>query len=223
MSKSLLAISASPPAFPLTRVVSFKLRGYAFGLSITERQRQVKHELTVEEKKQQKRYGHHYGPKRDLVPTGELRLRVTGPGDNTSHAQFQDGKKRKIEDAIGDLAGEVVLRADRHLRYEAERAERKMKEIELAKQRREEEECRRVEKASRDQLFELSGRWHSKERLEAFLAECRRRVDAEELSDEEADLLRRWLAWASDVSGGLDPFGESVASLPRFTHGEHVR
>lgn len=212
------------------RCVAFELRGFEFGIGISERNRQVKHELTKEEQDRKRRTGHYWGPKHDLLPTGDLRLRATYTSSRSHFFQVQDGKTRRLEDRIGDFAAEIVRRADDGLKRAAKRAaeqvraaERAQREREEAERRRLEEERRRAEQARREALIDLSERWHLHQRLEEFLAECRRQAGRDLSARPESNIMERWFAWAADVAAAVDPLGRGVGRLPEVTHPSHAQ
>ena len=193
-----------------TKVPSFVLRDERFTIELTEKRRQVPHELTDDENELLKEWGSGWGiPKFDFVPSGVLHLSIshvelyTGYGWNDTPTRPLE---RQIPKAIGKLPWLVDL-ADRtriqRAQEEIDRAER----ARLAEERRarEADEARRRWVAER-QIEELNGqaeRWGAAERLRSF-ADAAERRGVCPVGDCD---LASWLTWARSYADRVDPLG----------------
>lgn len=153
----------------------------------------------------------------DMRPTGQLRL-LLYEDDRYRRRGWGDGKKRRLENHLGELifALEDSARRSRERREEWARQERERAEAE--RRAREAEECRRQEKARVDVLFHEVTAWVDARSLRQYLAEVRAQAGGSLATDSD---LQNWLAWATAIADRMDPLPRRRPRAPGAQAGQH--
>lgn len=174
-------------------------------IRIDERQSQIDHVLTEEEKLRRKKGQYVYLPRWDHVPTGELRLHVTPPHARYTKRTWKDGKRIRIENQINAV---LIGMFEEALKLKAEREQRRLDEI----ARRREEELRwqlsQRRSANAELIHELeaqAGAWMRARLLRAYLRALKRTPGADGLQAKRRNEWIDFFAWADHYIDQLDP------------------
>lgn len=155
-------------------------------------------------------YPHHH--QTGLVSTGFLRVRfdtyVGGrqrdwiEAPNKKVAALLPAIVRAIIEAGPTLAEEAREAEERHRRYQQEQAER------YERQRLQEIDDKRW-----GRFQKRAERWEERDRLLLFVAELRRRLEAEGEATVEGRTLTEWIGWAEERAEARDPFRQGLRGL----------
>jgi hypothetical protein len=147
-----------------------------------------------------------------LVSTGFLRVRFdTYVGGR--QRDWIETPKRKVAALLSEiveaiiaagpvLAEEAREREEQHRRYQQEQAER------YERQRLQEIDDKRWSRFQK-----RADRWEERDRLLGFIAELRRRLEAEGDATVEGRPLSGWIVWAEERAEALDPFRQGLRGL----------
>ncbi len=173
----------------------------SFRVSILERQRQVDHVKTKEEKERELRYGSSWAPKYDQKPAGTLTLEFLDLRYSRSYGRWSDGKG-SLESRLGEIALGVGD-AFRELALErARRAEEaRLQQLEARRRAREQEWLHYEERLKAD-LDEMVSRWEHARRIRAFLDAAAPAIIA---CAEDRVAAQAWLVWARNHASRVDP------------------
>ncbi len=172
---------------------------------IDERNRQVDHELTEEEKARQRRGQWIHPPRWDYVPTGELRIHLLHADSTYVHHTWKDTARRKLEDHVNPI---LLGFFDEALKIKAKREERRQEE--LRARREEEKRLRLSQRRSTNaklvtELEAQAGAWMRAKILRSYLRALSRATEGkkfEVMVDRSAvDLVE----WAQRYVDQLDP------------------
>jgi len=161
----------------------------------------------------------HYHPKCQLEfsPSGRLRLRI-GNYDAWWHSgQWEDKKRRRLEDMLDDVierldgvkAAVIQQKKDEAeaavRRQEEERRRREEEERKMARQR-ELDRIRRAEQARVDQLVADAEAWDQSKKIHGYIAAWISKAEADAGTKiAEGSEAHKWLAWARAQAEKLDP------------------
>jgi hypothetical protein len=139
--------------------------------------------------------------KYDFHPSGEFVVEAGRPDYSWVHKTWKDGKRRKLEQQLGEIVGglEVLaetFRLDRIRRAEEERLRAEEARRREEERRRQEEESKRVERLRRDAAL-----WREANLVREYLSA----LDAALPNEERTPEFERWLSWAHDKAQQLDP------------------
>jgi hypothetical protein len=180
------------------------VEGEPVQITVTERQEQVPHVLTDDEKDGRRR-GYTFGIRPwDLVPTGDLRLNLTYP-DGFVFKTLSDRAKRRLEDQLPEALHAML---DHSLAMKCRREEKRLAEIaERERQRLARLAEERFTAHSRliAELERQAGTWYRARLLRRYVQTARRQlgsrtIDAK-LQQEKVDFF----SWASAYIEQLDP------------------
>jgi hypothetical protein len=180
------------------------VEGEALQITVTERQKQVPHDLTEDEKDSRRRgYNFHTRPW-DLAPTGDLRLNLTYP-DGFVFKTLSDRVKRRLEDQLPEVFHAML---DHSLAMKRRREEKRLAEIaERERQRlaRLADERREAHSKMVAELERQAGAWYRTRLLRRYVKTARRQLGSRtieaKLQHEKVDFL----LWASAYIEQLDP------------------
>jgi hypothetical protein len=193
----------------LPRFGCLEVEGELLAIRIDERRKRIDHGLTASEKARKRRGEPVYHSRWEYVPTGELRLTVTQPGHRYSSKTWKDSKRYPLENKINRILVDLL---DEALKIKADRAERRLAEIE----RRKEEERRwalsRRREANAKLIHELesqAGAWLRARTLRSYLRALRRAMADQRLEAKRGDDTVDFLEWAEHYVDQLDPLSST--------------
>lgn len=165
-------------------------------LSLHEHARQVRRELTPEEKKKP--------PYLLNIPTeyqsdGKLTIKVDRRWG--TYQRWNDRKNEPLEDRLNDVVAGIVALLESQVAEKRRRAEEERRRQEIARQK--EEESRRRERLEAD-----VHRWRKSEDIRAYLDAYEARLIEKKGSVTPDSREAEWLRWAREYAAGLDPLNK---------------
>lgn len=192
-----------------------------FKFSIREHVNQVPHVLTAEEKAREKKHGYDWFTKKvDYVPRGEFSLTVCLADDHYCSKSWKDGKRKRLEDMIGDVLEGMpwIIQRERKRRAEAARWQEEWRRKEQA--RLEEEHRQQKEQERINVLLHEVDRWRKVDGIRTYIHAVEEAM--RDLNQDSNPKVQEWLAWANRVAGQFDPiesirkqFGDARPAQPR--------
>jgi hypothetical protein len=172
---------------------------------ISESTNRREHQPTPEERARQKEHSWSRPPQWDIIPNGFLRFTLSScEYQYTSHS-WSDGKRRKLEDCLGEifLACEKTARAVKQERLDRAEAER----------RRVEEQKRRAEEAARQAeydrkakaLKELAHSWEESKLIKDFTTALQATLAQPDVPETVKEELQKIVEWGFDHADYVDP------------------
>ena len=176
------------------------LNGEQLSMRLRERLNRVPHVMTKDERLRFERHGWEPYTKYDFHPSGDLHLEVGKAGYSWVSKTWKDGKRRKLEQQLGEIVGGLEALAESERLDRIRRAEEERVRAEQAR-RLEEERRRREEDAKRfAQLRADSNHWHECREMREFLSAVELEMSARRTSE-----FDEWLDWARQKVDELDP------------------
>jgi len=192
--------------------------GERLQISLIERRKQVPHKENERARRgMSERFWISSYPKYDLVPSGRLVLRIHSVGCCGAQREWQDAKRNKLEDRVGDIiiGLDVAFRAKRAWREKRNReeAERRMRE----ERQRDRERREEYERKLGEDIEGMAARWTKACQIGEFL------MAVSEASPEEERVpeLNQWLEWASGYVRRLDPLSDPY-SVPKIVEPDRL-
>lgn len=140
---------------------------------LREKVNQHPHQMTKEERDEEKRFGHSFAPKFDYEPAGALCFYINTDYGIRCRKRWMDGKTQKLEEMLGSIVGGIVIAADRLRIARIENEERaRRREAERLRQA-ERERLWRIEKSKREALVEQAKRWAQSVQIRDFIQAVR--------------------------------------------------
>lgn len=182
-----------------------EILGEKVQFALREKVRRMEHIPTEKERRDIKRGFPHFVHRWDYTPTGKFALIIDDWGTNGQRKQWSDGRTQTVEDLLHDfLIGAVkfadVKRQKRELREEQQRQWREEQRI-----REEREQQRRAEEERLRNLELQAQQWTKSQQLRAYIQEVAKLASLRPQSDVFQPDLDRWLSWAKEHAGRLDP------------------
>lgn len=161
-----------------------------------------------------------------VTPSGRLLLSVDearckwGVRWSGLRLKWQDGKRQRLEDMIGDIVAGLDQLAS-YMKTEKENDEKRERERRAEEERKAEVERRRQAMIARiseerrrvKELREEAANWHESRTLRQYI-EAVRQSAGERGGDVSADSeTGKWLTWAAQQADRLDPLAESPPSV----------
>lgn len=147
----------------------------------------------------------HTWTQREYVFSGVLSLSLTNVYWIDVRKTWNDGKRQRIEDCLGDFVGYLPAVSEK-LRARREEEERRARERREAERRREEQEARRQAEERRvKDLLERVRRWKLSQDIRSYVDEA---VKASGHEDDD-------LSWALRYANKLDPLVKTEQSDER--------
>ncbi len=192
--------SSEPPCFGHLLV-----EAEALAFRIDERQRQLDHVVTEEERARRRRGEWVHSPRWDFEPTGELRLHMSAPDSRYSLHTWKDRAKARIEQQIPAILTRLL---DEALQMKARREEDRLAEIE--RRREEELRWRQSERRSANaklihELEAQAGAWFRARIFRVYLRALRRTLEGRTIKAALQDTSVDFVAWAEHYVDQLDP------------------
>jgi hypothetical protein len=174
-------------------------------LSVTEAIDRREHKPTREETARQETSGWWRPPRWDYTPNGLLRFTLESCEYSDLRRTWKDGKRRKLEDCVGEIfvefemTGKAVKR-ERERRAEAERlyAEQRKRDAEAAARKA---EYNRKADAAR----KLTQAWTESKLMKEFSVELQAALARTEVPDGVRQDLETMIEWTSHHADSLDP------------------
>jgi hypothetical protein len=149
----------------------------------------------------------------DLEPTGELCFEITTWISEPIRKRWRDGKRKKLEEQLGELVAGLIKAAAIEKELERIRAEKERQRQELERQRMEQERLRRIDAARWRHISELAMASRQASIVRTFLDEledrAKKMVGAVELPAE----TRNWFSWARKRADAADPVFSAADKL----------
>jgi hypothetical protein len=180
-------------------VVTLK-NGERLSMRLRERLNRVSHVMTKDERRRFERDGWEPYTKYDFHPSGELHLEVGKAGYSWVSKTWRDGKRRKLEQVLGEIVGGLEALAESNRLDRLRRAEEERVRAEEARRREEERRLREEEAKRFAQLRLDSKHWHECRELREYLSAVE-----QEMSGRQTPEFNEWLGWARQKVDELDP------------------
>lgn len=180
------------------RATLVKVMDELIGIRLEERSRQVRHNPTPAELKEEKRFFRNYRTF-DYFATGEFSLRITGA--YSDETVCKDNKKGKVEEKLNKFVIALIKRALQVKDERIRKAREEEAQHEREKRRREMDALIHKEKERVEFLKKQSDSWHESQELRAFIRAARATCPN---INPEGDFAK-WLVWASQQADRMDP------------------
>lgn len=189
-------------------------------LTLHEEYDQVPHQLTAEERREQRRMPWRTFPEFDSVRSGRLRIEVARRAWNEADS-WSDTKRSQLEKRLPKIIRDIEagFAADEEARIQAEKAAAERQ----ARWEREEQEKRdrwrqamakaRVEatqKLRKDTFVEAQQRWIAAREIREFCHDLEHALH-DEPEEARRSTLRQWIDWGRGEADAIDPIGEERA------------
>lgn len=135
--------------------------------------------------------------------TGILTLEIEG--FYGAQHQWKDGKRQRIEECLGEFIHGLRRAAENAKEVRKKQMEAQAREAEASRRRLKYQE--RVERLKRN-----AAGWEEAERIRAYLAAARRKVEERDGAVEEKSAFGRFFSWAAQYADSIDPTISPVAS-----------
>lgn len=149
----------------------------------------------------------------DLQPTGELCFEITTWISEPIRKRWREGKRKNLEEQLGDLIAGLIKAAAIVKEWERVRAEEERQRQELARQRMEQERLRRIDAARWRHVIELAMASRQASIVRGFLDELEERAKKTAGEHELAAETRDWFSWARNRADAADPVFKLAAAI----------
>lgn len=165
---------------------------------------------------------HSWGPRYDLVLSGELQLEIDSRTFRSTRI-CRDSVRKKVEDYVRELPLKMLEAIDENRRLEAQRAEEQRRRDEIQrleeeaadrKARREMKLRRRRER--REELFQTADQWRRTQNLREFIEAVRTTAIEQAEGAPLPPETTRWLEWAEKTAHRADPLKQMQRSVDRM-------
>lgn len=176
-----------------TRIVK---EGESVSISIYEKAREVKRELTDEQKKKPP---YLVNLPAQFETNGKLHVKI-----NEVYGEYRrisDRQRVPVEDRLGEILREVIGLLENRVAKKRKREQEEQQRQEAIRQR--EDERKRRQHLERDALA-----WHTSEEIRRYLDAFETRLRNIDESAPEYEELIRWLTWARNYVDSIDPLNE---------------
>lgn len=203
---------------PYNTVLTIRTDGEQIRIFIAETIQRSEHKPTKEEIEEQKRHSWHYPPRWDYNSTGQLKFTLESV-EFPIQSSWSDGKRRRLEDCLGEIIVECertapAVKKAREMRAEQERqwAEQRRKEQEAAIRRAEYE---RKAKA----IKKLSQQWQESKCTRDFANDLKLTAESCDVADSVKEELRSMIEWTIKHADYLDPLTDLNWTVREFKAG----
>jgi hypothetical protein len=149
----------------------------------------------------------------DLQPTGELCFEITTWISEPIRKRWRDGKRKNLEEQLGDLIAGLIKAAAIVKEWERVRAEEQRQRQELARQRMEQDRLRRIDAARWRHISELAMASRQASIVRTFLDELEERAKKTLGEHELPAETRDWFNWARKRADAADPVFSAADKL----------
>jgi hypothetical protein len=182
-------------------------------IRLEEKVRQRDHVLTEKDKRELKRWEHHYMPKYDFFPSGILMLRILEMEGTGVRNTWSDTGTRRLEELLNSFLAGLVTAA---FEKKARRIQREKEELEWKERQRKAEERarqRREEEVRVKNLEEQASLWMRARNIREFVSAYKEMVVKKKGAIEAGSEYEKWIVWASNQADRFDPLVESPPSI----------
>ncbi len=205
--------SIYPSRLPHQNKTSVMVEGEALEIRLEEKVTQRDHVLTEEDKKELKRWKHHYMPKYDFCPSGILLLRILDMAGTGVRNTWSDTETHRLEVLLNSfLAGLVTAAHEKRAR----RIQREKDDLEREERRRRAEErttLRREEENRVKKLEEQASWWIRARNIREFVSAYKEMVAKKKGAIEPGSESEKWIVWANNQADRFDPLAASPPSI----------
>jgi hypothetical protein len=184
--------------------------------SLSEAANQESHKPTKEEIAQEMQFSWKHPPKWDFTPNGCLRLSLRSCEDSYLSHSWKDGKRRKLEECVGEIfaalegtAKEVKLGRQQRAEAAIRRAEEQQREAEASA--RQAEYDRKAEA-----VIKLAHAWEESKLIKEFAAALKLTLATAEISPGERQELEKMTDWSFRHANQVDPLTDLKWAVRQF-------
>jgi hypothetical protein len=181
----------------------FEIGAQRLDYRLFEPSKQVVIQLSDEERRRS--WNPAIATRTDLQPTGELCFEITTWISEPIKKRWRDGKRKNLEEQLGDIIAGLIKAAAIVKEWERIRAEEERQRQELARQRMEQERLRRIEAGRWRHLSELAMASRQASIVRTFLDELEDRAKKTAGDHELPAETRDWFSWARNRANKADP------------------
>jgi hypothetical protein len=205
---------AWPP--PYNESLKVTVLGEPMTFLLSEVLERTAHKLTNSEVLRQKRESWWQAPTWDYEPSGRLMLTIEYGESLGVRRSWSDGKRKRIEDILGEFLVSVtaVAKAVKRRREEIDEWHRKWEE---ERKRQEELAARRAEYERKAKLVtDFIRGWEHGKSLRAFAEKLCSAADQAGIPEEQRRDIRSMTEWAMRQAGFIDPFADLARAVQQF-------
>jgi hypothetical protein len=192
--------------------VYFEIGAQRLDYKVSEHYKQVQIQLSDEERRRS--WNPAIATRTDLEATGELCFEITTYISEPIRKRWRDGKRKKLEEQLGDLIAGLIKAAAIRKEWERVRAKEERQRQELERQRMEQERLQRIDAARWRHICELATLSRQASIVRIFLDELEERAKKTVGEHELPAEIRGWFSWARNRADAADPaFKPSVNQL----------
>jgi hypothetical protein len=163
------------------------------------------HKLTTEEIARQKKESWWRPPQWDHLPSGRLRFTLESCEYSYLQHSWKDGKRRKLEDCVGEILSKCGMTAEAVKRERKEHAE--------TERRRVEEQKRQAENAARKAEYDrkaeavkkLAHAWKESKVIKEFAGALEGSLASANVPESEKQELKKMVEWSLRHADFVDP------------------
>jgi hypothetical protein len=183
-----------------------KILDQDLAVRLVESTLRTERELTLQERRDMKQYGHAYLPNRySYKSTGLLKLGIIGNYSDELQKVVADGKHQRVEQRLNEFVVKLEEEAVRRQRQEERREREHRLWEERARLRREREERQREELERLKALEDEARSWRRAGDIRAYVAAAEAKAIGEHGTIASESELGRWIAWARSKADWIDP------------------
>jgi hypothetical protein len=191
--------------------VYFEIGAQRLDYKVSEHYKQVKIQLSDEERRRS--WNPAIATRTDLEATGELCFEITTYISEPIRKRWRDGKRKKLEEQLGDLIAGLIKAAAIRKEWERIRAEEERQRQELERQRIEQERLRRIDTARWRHISELAMASRQASIVRTFLDDLEERAKKTAGEHELPAEVRDWFSWARNRADAADPVFRAADNL----------
>ena len=191
--------------------VYFEIGAQRLDYKVSEHYKQVQIQLSDEE--QRRSWNPAIATRTDLEATGELCFEITTYISEPIRKRWRDGKRKKLEEQLGDLLAGLIKAAAIAKEWERVRAEEERQRQELERRRMEQERLRRIDTARWRHICELAILSRQASIVRTFLDQLEERAKKTLGEHEMPAETRDWFSWARNRADAADPAFKSAAAV----------
>ena len=191
--------------------VYFEIGGQRLEYKVSEHYKQVQIQLTDEERRRS--WNPAIATRIDLEPTGELCFEITTWISEPIRKRWRDGKRKKLEEQLGELVAGLIKAAAIEKELERIRAEKERQRQELERQRMEQERLRRIDAARWRHICELAMASRQASIVGGFLDRLEERAKETLGENVLPAKTRDWFSWVRKRADAADPVFSAADKL----------
>jgi hypothetical protein len=195
------------------RDVDLIVEGERLEFNLSQRQKQLKVDLTREEPRNPLNAALGIRSRTTLQPTGTVVFKIHSWIGTGMRTQWRDGARGPLEEKMNDIVGGLLAAAATISREKLEREEEHRRQ--LVERLEKEEEVRRKEAQRLKELLQRVERWRRAVDIRAYVKAVRTaHKPGHELADQKN--LEEWASWALALAARIDPLtsGDALSVNP---------